>query len=382
MLNGGEDCACPFVKMRDLDKNNREERIMLGRFISRAILIASALLLLGSAASAAEKVRVGICVSWPGYSMYEVVKQNGLAEGYDIEQTIFEDPVGGHAALAAGQLDIYLCTGDYTPLIAERGTDVVNVAFLNPSYGVDHVVLSPGISAQAMKGKKVGAPEAYIGSLLMGLWLDSLGVGPKDVEWVNLNADEAVGPMVSQSLAAAYMYEPWISKVTEAVNGAKSAVSTIDPAMLKTGIFMDVMYMHKSFIADRRKVALDMLKAHWAAVQYWHDNTDEVNKQFATFLKWPVEDIGYVIGTNGKDLEGGIYVYDFDESARVCGVIEGDPPFGMTNGQMTEVAALTNEWWIKLGLMKEKQDVAKAIDCSLMKELADSGFRQSIKARP
>ena len=355
---------------------------MLRQWFMWAASVISTVVMLLSAASAAETVRVGICVSWPGYSMFEVVKQKGLAEGYDIEQTIFEDPVGGHSALAAGQIDIYLCTGDYTPLIAERGTNVVNVAFLNPSYGVDHVILSPGIRADDLKGKKVGAPEAYIGSLLMGLWLDSQGVGPKDVEWVNLNADEAVGPMVSQSLAAAYRSEPWISKVTEAVEGAKSAVSTIDPAMLKTGIFMDVMYMHKTFIAERRKAALDMLKAHWAAVQYWHDNTEETNKLFADFLKWPVEDVGYVIGTNGKELEGGIYVYDFDESARVCGVLEGDPPFGMTNGQMTEVAALTNEWWIKLGLMKEMQDVTKAIDCSLMKELVDSGFRQSISARP
>ena len=53
----------------------------------------------------------------------------------------------------------------------------------------------------------------------------------------------------------------------------------------------------------------------------------------------------------------------------------------MTNGQMQAVAALTNDWWIKLGLMKEKQDVAKAIDCSLMGDLAKEGFRQSMTAR-
>ena len=351
------------------------------RYWIGALAAVGMMLGVSTAGFAAETIRVGICVSWPGYSMYEVVKQKNLAPGYEIEQTIFEDPIGGHSALAAGQIDIYLCTGDYTPLIAERGTDVVSVAFNNPSYGVDHVILSPGVTAENIKGKQIGAPEAYIGSLLMVLWLDSQGIAPGDVNWVNLNADEAVGPMVSSSLAAAYMYEPWISKVLEQVKDAKSAVSTLDADMLKTGIFMDVMYMNKNFIAKKRKAALDMLRAHWQAVQYWHDNTDEVNDMFAKFLKWPKGDIEAVIGTNGKAFEGGIYVYDFDEAARVCGVIEGNPPFGMTNGQMPEVARTVNQWWIKLGLMKEMQDMAKAIDCSLMADLAKEGFRQSIKAR-
>ena len=42
--------------------------------------------------------------------MYEVVRQKNLAPDYKLNLTIFEDPVGGHSALAAGQIDIYLCT--------------------------------------------------------------------------------------------------------------------------------------------------------------------------------------------------------------------------------------------------------------------------------
>ena len=41
------------------------------------------------------------------------------------------------------------------------------------------------------------------------------GIPVDDVEWVNLNADEAVGPMMSGDLSAAYMYEPWITNVVE-----------------------------------------------------------------------------------------------------------------------------------------------------------------------
>lgn len=345
-------------------------------------LVGAALLSLALAGNAisAEKVNVGICVSWPGYAMLKIAEEAGLAPDLDFNFTIFEDPIGGHLATAAGQIDVYMCTGDYTPIIAERGTPVVNVGFTNPSYGVDHIILSPGVDANNIKGQKVAAPQAYIGHLLMGLYLDTIGVEPGDVDWVNLNSDEAVGPMMSGDLAAAYLYEPWISKVLENREGAASAIHTADPDMLKTGIFMDVIYMNKDFIAERRQVALDVMKARWDAVEYWHDNTEEANQIFADYLQWPVEDIGYVIGTNGKYFEGGIYMYDFDETARVCGALDGDPPFGLPNGSVADVASFVNEWWIKLGLMDKTVDVSTAVDCSLIADLVKSGYRQSLSA--
>ena len=144
---------------------------------------------------------------------------------------------------------------------------------------------------------------------------------------------------------------------------------------------MDVMYMNTNFIKQRRSAAVDLLKARWDAVQYWHDNTEEVNQLFADYLKWPAEDIGYVIGPNGKFFDGGIYMYDFDESARVCGVLEGNPPFDLPNGSMSDVVSLTNDWWIKLGLMNKSHDGSKGVDCSLMGDLVKQGYRQSISAR-
>lgn len=352
------------------------------RTVAAALATICTIVLSGAPASVAkETVNIGICVSWPGYAMYEVVRQKNLTPDYELNLTIFEDPIGGHSALAAGQLDIYVCTGDYTPLIIDRGTDVVNVTFMNPSYGVDHIILAPNVEIGDLKGKKVSAPQAYIGHLLMGLWLDGEGYAPGDVEWVNLNADEAVGPMLSGDLAAAYMYEPWISKVMEAQPGSRSVVNTANPEMAKTGIFMDVMYMNKNFINDRREAALDMLRARWDAVGYWHDNTDEINTMLADFLQWPKADIEAVIGTNGKNAEGGIYMYDFDEAAQVCGVIDGQPPFDIGNGSMPDVVKLTNEWWVKLGLMNKLYDPTAGIDCSLMGDLAKSGYRQSFAAR-
>lgn len=332
-------------------------------------------------AASAEEINVGLCVSWPGYAMLEIAKQKGLAEGYEINTVIFDDPLGGQAALAAGQIDIYECTGDYTPLAIDRGTGVVTVAFANPSFGVDHVILSPGVDVSNIKGKRIGAPQAYIGQLLMGVWLDGENIPLDDVNWVNLLADEAVGPMLSGDLAAAYLYEPWISKVMENLPGSTSAADTSEDWMLKTGIFTDVIYMNGDFIKNHRGAALDMLKARFDAVGWWHDNTDEGNQLMSDYLKWPLADIESVIGTNGKFLDGGIYMYDFDESAKVCGVLEGEPPFGLENGSITTVIKTINEYWVRFGLMTEVHDPAAGVDCSLMADLIGQGYRQSFEAR-
>lgn len=350
---------------------------MINKFTVAAAAMA---LTLPAIATAKEQINIGVCVSWPGYAMHEIARQKGLADDYDINMVIFDDPLGGHAALAAGQLDVYECTGDYTPLAIDRGTGVVNVAFTNPSYGVDHVILAPDVDVADMKGKRIGAPQAYIGQLLMGVWLDSKGVSLEQVEWVNLLADEAVGPMLSGDLAAAYLYEPWITKVMENLPGSSSAVNTADPEMLKTGIFMDVVYMNGDFVAGRRDAAKAMLKARYDALGWWHDNTAEGNEILSEFLKWPLADIESVIGTNGKFLDGGIYMYDFNESAQVCGVLDGEPPFEIGNGAMKDVVANINEWWVRLGLMTEVHDPEAGVDCSLMSDLIASGYSQSFTA--
>ncbi|WP_148252177.1 ABC transporter substrate-binding protein [Aidingimonas lacisalsi] len=327
-----------------------------------------------------KTVNIGLNVSWPGFSFLEVARQKGLADDYDLNLTIFEDPLGGHSALASGEIDVYLSTAEYTPFAISRGLDTVLVSHLNISYGVDKILAAEPMNSDELKGKKVGAPQAYIGEILMGMWLDREGLTPDDVEWVNLNADEAVGPVMSGDLAASYMYEPWVTRVLDNLDTAEIVADTGESYYLDTGIFMDAMYMNKEFIDESRQAAIDMIKARFDALQYWNDNTAEVNQLFSDYLGWSVADIESIMGTNGKYLDDGLYMLDFNEAARICGALDGDPPHGIENGAIIESVELTNEWWVKLGLMDEVHDPAAGVDCSLIQELADSGYRQSMSA--
>lgn len=349
----------------------------------RALIIGAPVAILGfsSAAQAEETVKVGMILSWPAYSFYSLAAEKNLAPGYKIEVTNFEDPLAAQSMLATGQVDILAGTMEYAPITLENGLPNTLVAFTNPSYGVDKVTLAPGIEPEDLKGKKVSAPEAYIGQLLMGMWLDSVGIAHGDVDWVNLNADEAVGPMLSGDLAAAYLYEPWVSKLTENMKGARNVASSADAEFVSTGVLGDALYMNQNFIDERPEAALDMLQARWDAVQYWHDNTEEANQFFADFLEWPVADVESVMGTNGKFKEGGMYMMDFDEAARFCGALDGEPPLGLAQGGMQEAGRLINEWWVKLGVVENMYSPDEITDCSVVQKLADRGYRQAMEPR-
>ncbi len=331
-------------------------------------------------AQAKEKITIGMAVSWPGYSFFELIRQNDWAPDYELEVINLNDPLGGYAMLAAGQVDIFVSTLEYTPVAVEQGHPFVQTTYTNTSYGVDHIILNAGMTPQDLKGKRVAAPTLFIGHLLMGVWLDSVGINADDVDWINLAADEAAGAMLAGDIDAGYLYEPWSTSVQENLAGAQLITTSIEPMYLKNAMFADSIYMNKEFIANRRSAAVDMMRAYWDARGHWNQNVEETNQFFADYLQWPVEDIGWVVSRNGKEIVGGLYMYDFDEAARFCGVLDGAPPFDQANGGLVQTVADTNEWWVKLGIMKTTIDANEAVDCSIMGDLVNEGYRQSFGA--
>lgn len=331
-------------------------------------------------AIAKEKIRIGAAVSWPNYSLYELARVRNLAPDYDLEITILEDPIAGHNMLSTGQLDILLSTPDYAPIAVANNLDEVNVALIGLSYGADQIVLAPGVEPAQLPGKKVSAPDAFIGQIVMGLWLEQQGIDFKSVTWVNLNADQAAGPIIAKDIAAAHMYEPWTSKLMESVPGARVVADSSQEIYTRRGTLGDSIFMNRKFIQEKRKAAIDMLALHWKAVQLWHDDPRGTDAFLAKYLKWPEADVEAIMGTNGKFSKGGIYEYDFDQSARFCGVLDGEPPFKQRNGGYYDAMAETNRLWVKLSVLNKIDDTKKGLDCSLMGDLVKTGFRQAFDA--
>lgn len=354
-------------------KENWSGRIRraLGLFGAALLIMAMAL----QAAGAAEKVKIASAVSWPAYAFWEIIETQNLAPDLDLEVAVLNDPMGGYAMLSTGQFDVYGSTIDYAPIATEQGLPIRQVTLGTISNGVDQVMLSQQMKPEELRGKRVAAPEAFVGHLLVGYWLRQNGIGISDVEWVNLNADEAAGAMLGGDIFAAYMYEPWTSKVMEGLPGAVVVAKSNQPDILQTAMIGDAIYMSESFLTERRETALKLLRAYFDAVQWWKDHPAEGNEIISKHLEWPVTDTEFVWGKDGTatDVEG-VYPYTFAQAAAFCGVADGELPFGLAKGQIFKAYEIAAENWKELGLVKAVAPAEKGIDCSLMADLVASGY--------
>lgn len=318
-----------------------------------------------STTQAAEKVRVSF-FSWPGYGFWFIAEEKGLAPDLDLDIQIIEDPYESFGLLAAGQLDISSSTVEYGPIAADGDVPVKLVTYTNLSYGADRLIMSKEVtSAEDLKGKSVAVLEGGLAQIFMGVWLEANGVKFDEVEYVNLIMDDAVGAMVSGKVSGGEFWEPFGSLILDTLEGSHAVATSLEPSWLQTGLLADGMYMSEAFM-EKPEIATKAMKAYWDAVAWWEENPEEGNKIIAKGLGFDVADVEAVIGTTGSAIEGGLAVLDVSAAKKFMGVEEGDPPFGLKNGQITDVWALTSEWWQKFGVIASDPAFEAGVDTTII----------------
>ncbi|MEM6916189.1 MAG: ABC transporter substrate-binding protein [Verrucomicrobiota bacterium] len=318
------------------------------------------------------KVKVSL-FSWPGYGFWFIAKEKNLVPQIDLDIQIIEDPYESFGLMAAGQLDVTSSTVEYGPIAAEEGVPVQMVAYTNPSNGTDKIILAPGVeSAKDLVGKEVAVLEGGLTQIYMGIWLEENGVAFDEVKYTNLIMDDAVAAMVSGKVAAGEFWEPFGSNVLKALPDAKVVATSKDPYFQETALLADGMYMSKSFL-EKENVAALTVKAYFEAVKFWEENPEEGNAIIAKGLQFPVADVEEVIGASGTSEDGGVFPFNFTEASQFLGLTEGKPPFG-ENGHIASHWKLTNDWWIKFGMVKESHPMESGIALGPMKMLLKKGY--------
>ena len=324
------------------------------------------------APAAPATVKVSL-FSWPGYGFWFIAKEKNLVPEIALDIQIIEDPYESFGQMAAGQLDVTSSTVEYGPIAAEEGVPVKLVAYTNPSYGTDKIILAPGINgASDLVGKEVAVLEGGLTQIYMGIWLEKNGVAFDKVKYTNLIMDDAVAAMVSGKVAAGEFWEPFGSNVLKALPEAKVVATSKDPYFKETVLLGDGMYMSGSFLAKKETAMLTM-KAYFEAVKFWKENPAEANQIIADGLKFTVPDVELVLGKDGSATDGGIYPFNWTEAAQFMGLTEGVPPFGK-NGQIADHWKLTNDWWIKFGTVKTSHPMEAGVAIEPMKTLKESGY--------
>jgi NitT/TauT family transport system substrate-binding protein len=330
-------------------------------------------------ASAQTPVRVGFGTTWPTFSHLQIAQSQGLLGDLQVEITVLEDPLRGYQMLSSGQLDILFGTLDYAPIAASQNLPFKLVSALDISFGADQIVLAPGLKPADLKGAKVGATTGFVGELYMTEYLSRNGLKPFEVEWVNISPDQIVGPMVSGDIKAAYVYDPWTSQLEKALPGTQRVLTSDDAALMASGILEDALYMSDDFLANRAGDADRLLKSYFEGVKFRGSDPVKGNALLAEYTKWPVGDVEFLVGQNGKANPGGMYVIDFDEAARQVGALGGDGPLGQKNGALKTALVELESGWVRRGTLKAKSDkLGDILDSAPLQRLVDSGYRSSV----
>ena len=308
-----------------------------------------------------EKVKVSL-FSWPGYGFWFIAKEKNLVPELELDIQIIEDPYESFGLMSAGQLDITSSTVEYGPIAVDKNVPIKLVTYTNPSYGTDKIILRPEInSAKDLVGKKIAVLEGGLTQIFMGIWLEENGVAIDQVQFVNVIMDEAVGAMLGSDVAAGEFWEPFGSKVLDSMPGAKVVAISSDEKWIKTALLGDGMYMTSKLLEERPKAAELAMEAYFAAVDWWKANPAEGNAIIAKAIQFELSDVEKVIGKDGSIYKGGIWVFSKEEAGRFMGLIPGDLPLGLSNGQIQEHWKTTNEWWIKFGQVDAMHDMSKGI---------------------
>jgi len=324
---------------------------------------------------AKEKVRVA-GLTWPGYGWWYIARAKNLAPDLDITYQQIEDPFQSFSLMSSGQLEIVSSTAEFAPIGASQGMPVRMMAYGNLSHGTDKIIFRPEIKDAAdLKGKKVAVMVGGLPQIMMGMYLEQNGLPFNSVKYVNVIMDQAAAAMIGGTVAAAELWEPFGEQTLKSIPGSKVMASTADPKWASTGIIADAHFINANWAKSHRPTALKALKAMYDAIAYWKKHPTEANKIIADGMKMSVPDVELVLGKDGTGLDGGLYPYTFLEAARFCGVAPGNPPFNQKNGQMVDFYKLTNKWWVKFKTVKKEYPPSKGIDCSLLKDLYDSGYR-------
>lgn len=339
-----------------------------------ATTLVAVLALAAGSAHGADKPTVRVSLfSWPGYGFWFIAKEKGLAPDINLDIKIIEDPYESYAQMTAGNLDVTSSTSEYGPIAADAGAGVKLVTYTNPSTGTDKIIVSPTVAEPAsLKGKSVAVLEGGLTQIFMAMWLESEGLRFDDVKYVNVVMDDAVAAMVSGKVAAGEFWEPFGGQVLKSLKGSRALATSSDERWLKTALVGDGMYMSTKFLNEKPELAAKAMKAYFDAVDFWIKNPEEANAIIAKGIKFEVKDVVDVIGTKHEPFNAGIYVFDLQEAGSFMGVVPGNLPFGLTNGQIREHWKLTSDWWLKFKLIKKLHPIEVGVSFEPIKTLAEA----------
>ncbi len=314
-----------------------------------ALSISSVLLF--SVPSRAE-IKVGYS-DWPGWVAWAIAEQQGFFKkhGANVRLVWFPNYTDSIAALSAGQLDANCQTWSDSMAPLAKGVALKVVLVNDNSAGNDAVMAAPRFNKLTdLKGKTIALEEFSISHFVLVTALAKNGMKQSDVKVVNLAAGDAAAAFISGRVDAATVWNPWINNIASSGKGKALFTSKDMP-----GLVPDLLVAQEKSLAANRKDYLGMIRAWYDVKQFIRQQPDEAAKIMAKIVGLSPEE--YKVFLPGTRF--------FGEKDNIHALGPAAQPLSLLNVAPTILKFLEDN-----KLIEGKPDFAKAIDASLVREVA------------
>jgi NitT/TauT family transport system substrate-binding protein len=342
---------------------------------------------------AAEKVTVAI-ISFSPYAPWYIVKERGLAKDIEIDIRIIEGITEKNAAISSGQIQVVMNTLDTMVLTRAAGVPIKIVAIPAMSYGLDEMIATKEIkSVDDFPGKTYGADYGFLNHMWMLLTLKRAGIDHKKLRHVVMLPQESAAAFNSGNLDIDVNYIPFSLQSIKRP-GSHILKTSLSDRTWERGLISESISVNEKWLREKPKVAKEVLRAWFEAVNWWKENPEEGNNIVAKGLDWPLEDV--------KLNQYGAVMLSFDQNLGAFGISDGKPlcmsipegaprassePSGWGKtlfggepdcvaGYVYDTYNLFNSVYMEVGVAEAKADAKEGLDPTLLEQLLADGCRE------
>jgi NitT/TauT family transport system substrate-binding protein len=322
------------------------------QFLRRATSIALVLTLVLATGVARADIKVGFS-DWPGWVAWVIAEQQGFFKkhGASVKLVWFPNYSDSISALSSGQLDANCQTWSDTMAPLAKGIPLKVVLVNDNSAGNDAVMAATKLKGiKDLKGKTVALEEFSVSHFVLLTALSRSGMTPKDVKIVNLAAGDAAAAFLGGRVDAATVWNPWVNKIELSGKGKALFTSKDMP-----GLVPDLLVAQEKSLAANRADYVGMVKAWYDVEKFIREKPEEAVKIMAKVVELPPDE--YKVFLPGTRF--------FGEKDNLEALGPASQPRSLLATAPTIMKFLEDN-----KLLEGKPDFAKAIDASLVKEVA------------
>jgi len=253
--------------------------------------------------------------------------------------------------LIRGDVDAVGHTADAAVVSAASGVDGRIIFCFDRSLGADGILTKKYVnSVKDLKGKKVALEPGFTGHFFFLTLLEEAGMQPSDVQIVPMETGLAGSSFVSGNVDAAVTWQPWIGKASGVPDGKVFITSKERP-----GLIIDVLYMNRKTIEDRREDVVKLIRAMGKATDWYFSHKDEGDAIMAKFWKLSADE--------ERDTVAGMGFMPLSENAAFFGTASNP-------GQMYKTTKSAAELWRKTDVIKKDVDPKALVAFDVLNEAA------------